>query len=103
MSTFLRVAFAISGFALAALIVAAAIEAPIGPSFARITEDLWGWVTLFDLYLGFLILSVIIALTERHPLRAAAWILPLFVLGNVWSVVWFVLRIPLIRARLGGL
>lgn len=100
--TLLRVAFAIAGIALAALIVAAAIEAPIGASFARIIEDLWGWVTLADLYLGFLILAAIIALVERHPLRAVAWIMPMFVLGNVWSVVWLVLRLPLIRKRLAA-
>jgi hypothetical protein len=58
-----------------------------------------GIVTLADLYLGFVLTAVVIAGFERG-FRAVLWILPLPFLGNVWAVVWFVVRLPELFRRL---
>lgn len=59
----------------------------------------WGIVSLVDLYIGFFLTAIIIAGFER-PLHAALWILPLPFLGNVWALIWFVLRLPTLWQRL---
>lgn len=96
----LRLLIAVLGIGLTVLIVLAALEAPIGKSFSRIVEDLWGWVTLADLYLGFILIAVVIFLVERSLPIALFWIVPLFFLGNIWSALWFVLRLNKIADRL---
>lgn len=60
----------------------------------------WGQVTLADLYLGFFLYAVLVFVVERSKLSAALWALPVFVLGNVWAALWFILRWKLIVARL---
>lgn len=97
-----RIFIGLLGLGLTVLIVSAALDAPISQSFGRITSDLWGWTTIADLYLGFILIAVIIAVVERRPLIAALWIIPLFALGNVWSAVWFVLRWPRLVQLLRG-
>lgn len=59
----------------------------------------WGAVTLADLYLGFFLGAVVIVLFERRLWVGLAWALPIFVLGNVWTALWFVVRLPAIRDR----
>lgn len=98
--SFLRLIIALLGVGLTLLIVFAALEAPINESFGRITQDLWGWTTLADLYLGFILIAVIIAYFEEKPSIALFWILPLFFLGNLWSALWLVLRLPVVIQRL---
>ena len=95
-----RLVFAALGIGLVILIVLAALESPIGVSFSRITEDLWGWVTLADLYLGFLLIALFIAFVEGKGIGTVFWIVPLFFLGNVWSVLWLVIRWNKITHRL---
>lgn len=99
----LRVIVALMGLGLTVLIVLAALEAPIGEGFGRITQDLWGWTTLADLYLGFVLIAIVIAYFEENAVVAAFWVLPLFFLGNVWSALWFVVRLPIIAKRLKGM
>jgi hypothetical protein len=60
----------------------------------------WGQVTLADLYLGFFLYAVLVFVVERSKLSAAFWALPVFVLGNVWAALWFILRWKQIVARL---
>jgi len=88
------------GIGLTVLIILAALEAPINESFGRITEDFWGWTALADLYLGFILISIIIAVFEENKVAAVFWILPLFFLGNIWSTLWFVLKLPTLIGRL---
>ncbi len=95
----LRAALAVIGAAFAALIIWAAYAADFWASFDAITADPWGLVTLADLYLGFLLSAVVIAGFERGW-RAVFWIIPLPFLGNVWTVAWFVLRLPALVRRL---
>ncbi|MEP3672579.1 MAG: hypothetical protein ABJM86_06475, partial [Hyphomicrobiales bacterium] len=71
----------------------------INESFLRITQDLWGWVTLLDLYLGFILIAIFIAIIERESSIAFMWIVPLFFLGNIWSALWFVIRFEKIMRK----
>ena len=95
-----RIVIAVLGIGLAVLIILAALEAPINESFGRITQDFWGWSAIVDLYLGFILIAIIIAVFEENKIVAAFWILPVFFLGNIWSALWFVLKLPTLTNRL---
>ncbi|KPB01738.1 hypothetical protein [Ahrensia marina] len=97
----LRVALAFLGVGFAALIVWAMVKGNFSGAGQWLTSDPWGIVTLADLYFGFLMFSVIIFLFERS-FKAVLWIAPIPFLGNVWVVVWFVLRLPRIARALRG-
>jgi hypothetical protein len=45
----------------------------------------WGWVTITDLYLGFLVFGAYIGVREGSAARSAPWWLALFFLGNIAS------------------
>lgn len=98
----LRVIVAVLGAAFAALILWASLVADFWASFDAIAADPWGIVTLADLYLGFFLIAIVIACFEGGGIRAVLWIAPLPFLGNVWAVVWFVVRLPRLRRRLMG-
>ncbi len=72
----------------------AASSANFFNSFAAVTADPWGLVALADLYLGFLILSVVIWLSEPDRKVALMWIVPIFFLGNVVSALWLMVKLP---------
>lgn len=99
---FLRAVVAIAAALFIAAIIWAFGERPIGESFAEISADPWGIVTLIDLYLGFALFAIVIALTERRPLPAAAWIVPLFVLGNAVAAAWLIFRLGRLAVRPDG-
>ena len=65
-----------------------------------LTGEPWGIVTLTDLYFGFVLSALVIAATERRWLPALLWIAPIFVLGNIWTGLWFVMRWPELARRL---
>lgn len=94
----LRILLAVLAACLAGLIVRAMLTGDFQSAGAWLTGDPWGIVTLADLYLGFLLSAVVIAVMERGW-RAALWIAPIPLLGNVWTVFWFIFRFP---ALLGG-
>jgi hypothetical protein len=96
----LRLLTAIGGLTLGALIWLAFTTGDFGAAGSWLMSDPWGRVTLFDLYLGFFLLAVIIALFEKRPLRAILWIAPLPVLGNIWAAVWLVFVLPELVRRL---
>ena len=77
----------------------AASQASIGASFQAIVADPWGVVSLIDLYLGFVLISIVIWLFERSPIRALCWIVPIYVLGNTVSAVWLAWQLPKILKR----
>ena len=89
----LRTMIALAAAGFVAAVIWAFGERPIGESFAEISADPWGIVTLIDLYLGFGLFAVVIALTERRVIPAAVWILPLFVLGNAVAAAWLIFRL----------
>lgn len=96
----LRFLTALGGLALGVLIVLAVSGGGFGAAGSWLMTDPWGRVTLFDLYLGFFFLALIIALFERQGWRAALWIIPLPILGNIWAAVWLVLALPELTRRL---
>jgi hypothetical protein len=65
-----------------------------------LTEQTWGLAALADLYVGFIFIGIIMALTEGSLIAGLLWALPLFVLGNIWTAVWLVLRLPALAERL---
>ena len=93
--TILRLVLSLVGLTFGVVIVWAIMNGNFGEAGRWLVSDPWGIVTLADLYFGFLLSAVIIALFER-PLHALLWIAPIPFLGNVWTVVWFVWRLPLI-------
>lgn len=81
-----------SSLVLVALIAWAIRTGDFGGAGDWLFSDPWGIVAMWDLYLGFILGAIIIAWTERSNLVRIFWILPIFVLGNVWTGLWFVLR-----------
>lgn len=103
--TVVRAAIGLLGLALAALIAWAAVSLQdLHGSFfdqlAVITTLPWGTAGLVDLYIGFVLIAVLMFLTERSWVVAALWAAPLFVLGNVWAALWFVIRLPHLAKQL---
>ena len=94
-----RISLLLLGMVFAALIVWAVITGDFRTEGAWLTSHAWGIVSLADLYIGFLISSLIIAFFEK-PKAAVLWILPIPFLGNVWTLVWLAYRLPALRARL---
>jgi hypothetical protein len=95
----LRAAIGICGLALLGLILWAAfslqdLHGSFFEQFAVVTTLPWGIVSLVDLYVGFVLFAVLVFITERSWIVAALWALPVFVLGNVWAALWFVIRLP---------
>ena len=100
--TLWRIVFAALGLGLAALIVWASMNANFGASFAAIAADPWGIVSLADLYLGFFLFAGLVFLVDGIKPSSFVWVVALMFLGNVLSVVWVVLRLPLLARRLGA-
>lgn len=61
-------------------------------SLYRMLADPWGLVTLLDLGIGLLFIAAWIAVVETRPLRAALWIVALFGLGNVITLIFLLWR-----------
>ena len=99
-----RLLIALSGAVLAAAIFWAmgADGRPLGVVLGEMTSDPWTVVTLVDLYLGFILSAVVILLAEKRLAVGLLWAAPVFLLGNVWTAVWFILRLPSLVARLRG-
>lgn len=101
----LRAAIGILGLALLGLVLWAAVAKPdLHGSFfdqvAVLTTLPWGVATIADLYIGFVLFASLIFLTERSWLVAALWAAPIFILGNIWAALWFVIRLPHLAKQL---
>ena len=95
-----RILILLLGIAFGILIAGVMVaDVPAGPALDFLTGDGWGIVTLVDVYLGFLIAASIIFIVEENKLVAAAWALPIFILGNVVTALWFALRIGRLLTR----
>lgn len=95
-----RLLVAVGALALGILIWLAITNGDFGAAGGWLTSDPWGQVTLFDLYLGFFFLAIVIGFFEKTWWRAAFWIVPLPFLGNVWIAIWLVLALPELARRL---
>jgi hypothetical protein len=89
---FLRSLLVLAALVLVAAIVWAAFSAPFWASFAYITANPWGVVTLVDLYSGFLAASLVIWVVEPQKPVALALILLMLALGNIVTLVWVAWR-----------
>ncbi len=98
--TLWRVIFGVLGFGLGAMIIWASFSADIAQSFGDIVADPWGAVAMADLYLGFFIFGAFLFLVDGVKPISFAWVAALMVLGNVLAIVWLVLRLPMLAARL---
>jgi hypothetical protein len=94
----------ITGFLLAAILTGTIIwafgAASFWESFGRIIADPWGVVSLVDLYVGFIVASILIFMIERGGVIAWAVIIPTFFLGNVVTALWLAWRAPQLLALL---
>lgn len=97
--TLLRTVLGMAGIVFAGLIVWAIMTGDFATEGRWLTSNPWGIVTLFDLYFGFVLSAIVIALFERSA-RAWFWILPIPFLGNVWVVIWFVVNLKNVAHRL---
>ncbi len=93
---------ALLGLILWAFFAKADLHGSFMDQLSVVTALPWGVVSLADLYVGFFLFAVLVFLTERSWLVAAIWAAPVFILGNVWSALWFVVRLPLLARRLSG-
>lgn len=60
----------------------------------------WGIATLADLLLGFVLFATLVFVAERSWIAALFWATPVFVLGNMWAALWFVIRLPYLARQL---
>jgi hypothetical protein len=98
LKTFLKVLF----IAFTALLIWAIDKKPISESSTFFFEDPWGIVALADLYIGFMIFSMMVFLVEKSKLTALAWTLPLFVLGNCVSLAYVIFNFKKIFRKLSS-
>ncbi|MGE3248884.1 MAG: hypothetical protein AB7J28_12075 [Hyphomonadaceae bacterium] len=101
----LRAVIGMAGIALLGLIVWAMfaytdLHGDLIQQFGVIASLPWGVVSLVDLYVGFLLFAALVFIVERSWWAAILWALPVFVLGNIWAALWFVLRLPLLIEKL---
>ena len=101
----LRAAIGIFGLALLGLLLWAALSmqdlhGSFTDQLAVMTTLPWGVASLADLYVGFLLFAVLVFLTERSWLIAVLWAVPVFFIGNIWSALWFVIRLPHLAKQL---
>lgn len=101
----LRAAIGILGLALLGLVIWATVAMTnLHGSFlnqlAVLTTLPWGIAVLADLYVGFVLFASLVFLTERSWLVAALWAAPVFIIGNIWAALWFVIRLPHLAKQL---
>jgi hypothetical protein len=100
--TIVRGLLVLGALGLAGLILWAIPKADLITSFLEIGAMPWGVVTFVDLYLGFALAAIVVALTERRLAVSVPLILLTLVLGNVVMALWFAIRLPVLIQRLRG-
>lgn len=96
----LRTVLIVATAAFALLIGIAIMEGGFLEAGSWLMANRWGQVTLADLYFGFFLSAIVISLLEEKPLVAALWIVPIPFLGNLWTALWFIVRLRHLRDRL---
>lgn len=90
----LRVTVVVCGFLLGILLasIGMASHHNLWASLWHLLADPWGVVTLLDLSVGLLFVAAWIGIVEPRPWCAAGWIVALFILGNVITLVFLLWR-----------
>jgi len=65
----------------------------IAEELALITSLPWGIVTLIDVYVGFILVSLWILWREGALIRALPWIILIMILGNIISCIYVLLAL----------
>lgn len=96
--TLLRLFYIVCAFVFSASVFWALGAEPRGTMdvLAAMVADPWTLVTLLDLYLGFLVIAAVIFFFEQNRWFALFWAAPIFFLGNIWTVLWLIVRLPAI-------
>lgn len=96
-----RIIAGLGALVLALAIVWASMTAgqSLSEAVGWLVSEPWGVVSLIDLYLGFVLIAILIWVFEPNKLIALAFILPLPILGNVWSAVWLAWRLGRLMAQ----
>ncbi len=68
-------------FAMSAVLLNGFINGNFGQDGGELLSNPWGIVSLVDLYVGFALFSIWIALREKNVLTSVIWILLMMVLG----------------------
>lgn len=79
------------GILLAAIFVALG-HGNVWEGLSRLVTDPWGVVTLLDLSVALLFIATWMAVMEPQPIRATVWIVALFILGNMVTLVFLLCR-----------
>jgi hypothetical protein len=79
------------GILFAAIIVATNYDNVLN-GLRHLLDNPWGLVTLLDLGVGLLFVAAWIAVMEPRPWCAALWIVALFALGNVTTLIFLLWR-----------
>jgi hypothetical protein len=77
---------------LVAVIIAASDQDNVLNGLQRVVADPWGFVTLLDLGVGLLFVAAWLSVMEPRPLYATLWIIALFALGNVTTLIFLLWR-----------
>ena len=96
----LRIVVIVCGTLLGLLVAAmltASGQSHVLAGLRHIIANPWGVVALLDLGVGLLFVAVWLALVEPNPWRAAAWIIALFLLGNVVTLAYLLCRTCQVR------
>ncbi|MBT9292018.1 hypothetical protein [Prosthecodimorpha staleyi] len=101
-ATLIRLAALAAAAVFAGVIVWASRRADLFASFATVAADPWGLVALIDLYLGFVVTTGLVAAFERRVGVVLAFVVALFVLGNLATLGWVAWRAPSIARRLAA-
>jgi hypothetical protein len=91
----LRVTIVVCGVLLGVLvaaILAAGGHSHVLSGLQYVLADPWGAVTVLDLGIGVLFVAAWLSVMEPRPLYAALWIIALFVLGNVVTLIFLLCR-----------
>jgi hypothetical protein len=92
MSNIVRIIALILAIGFTALAGWASFRGDFGAEFGAITAMPWGRVSLVDLYLGFLIYGFFVWLVEDRLSIRLLWLVPVFFIGNAWSLMWIAVR-----------
>lgn len=90
----LRTTIIVCGLLLGLLVAAIGLASDhnLWAGFAHVWADPWGRATLIDLISGLIFVAAWIAVVEPRPWCAAGWIVALFLLGNVITLIFLLWR-----------
>lgn len=100
--TLFRIFLVLLAAAFAALLGWAQLNDPqsLSEAFMAMFDAPWTTTAIADLYIGFFIAATIIVLAEEKLWVGLAWGLPIFLAGNVVTLIWLAIRFPSIAQRL---